>query len=66
MKFARLLFGAGIGILLVWVAACLVNLLRFHRFGWFFAHSHNFLYSGIVLAVFGGALRLILQRKKAS
>jgi hypothetical protein len=66
MKLKRLLIGAGTGILLIWVAACLVNIFRFHRFEWFWAHSRNFLYSGIVLLLLGGALRLILQRQRAN
>jgi hypothetical protein len=66
MKFTRLLIGAGSGILFIWAAACLVNIFRFHRLEWFFAHTQNFLYSGIVLVLLGGALRLILQRQRAS
>ena len=66
MKLTRLLIGAGTGILLIWVAACLVNIFRFHRFEWLWAHSQNFLYSGIVLLLLGGALRLILQRQRAN
>jgi len=66
MKLTRLLIGTGAGILFVWVSACLVNVFRFCRFEWFYAHSRNFLYSGIVLFVLGGALRLILRRQKAN
>jgi len=63
-KLVRLLIGAGTGILFIWLAACLVNIFRFHRFEWFFTHSHNFLYSGIVLVLLGGALRLCFGDKK--
>jgi hypothetical protein len=64
MKYTfQLLIGAGAGILFIWVAGCLVNILRFHRFEWFFARSHNFLYSGIALVLLGGALRLIIPRQ---
>jgi len=53
------MFGAGFGILIIWTVACLVNIFRFHRFDWFFANSHDFLYSGIVLVLLGGTLHLI-------
>jgi len=64
MKFTRILIGSGTGILLIWGAACLVNIFRFHRFTWFFAHSRDFLYSGIFLALLGEACRFILKRQK--
>ena len=50
-RITRVMIGAGLGVLLIWVTACLVNILRFHRLEWFFSRSHNFLYSGIVFVL---------------
>lgn len=64
MRAAKLMMAVGGGILLLWIAMCLVNIFRFHRFAWFFAHTRTFLYSGIVSAVTGFVLRGLLNRRE--
>jgi hypothetical protein len=66
MRLMKLLLAAGIGILFIWVTACLVNVLRFHRFEWFYAYSHDFLYSGVALVLIGGTCRLLDRGPKPS
>lgn len=63
-QLARILLGDGAGILILWLASAIVNNFYFHRFGWFFAQTHDFLYSGILLAFLGAALRAFLYRRK--
>ncbi len=63
-RLTRILMGSGAGILLMWTAAGVVDILRFHRVEGFLARSHSFLYSGIVLVLAGGALHLLSSNKK--
>ncbi|HXY77776.1 MAG TPA: hypothetical protein VEH47_03130 [Candidatus Acidoferrales bacterium] len=63
-RLTRILIGSGTGILLMWAAAGVVDVFRFHRLEGFLAPSHNFLYSGIVLILAGVGLRLFRNGMK--